>query len=97
MLNLERDILSLTDFKRNTNEVLRQMQETRSPVVLTVNGKAELVVQDTKSYQAMLDRLDQVDAIEGIRRGLEQMSRGEGRPAAEVFAEFREKHNLPNG
>lgn len=97
MINLHRDIHSLTDFKRNTNDFLRQLKETEAPVVLTVNGKAELVVQDAKSYQALLDRLEQADAIEGIRRGLEQMERGEGRQAAEVFAEFRRRYGIPNG
>ena len=97
MINLERDIHSLTDFKRNTNEFMRQMKETKPPVVLTVNGKAELVVQDAGSYQAMMERLEQIDAVEGIRRGLEQMERGEGQPAEEVFAEFRASHGLANG
>src|SRR5690242_670674 len=97
MINLCRDIRSLTDFKRNTNDFVKQMKETKSPVVLTVNGKAELVIQDAESYQALLDRLDQIDAIEGIRRGLEQMERGEGRPAEEVFAEFRKRHGISNG
>jgi prevent-host-death family protein len=97
MIKLNRDIHSLTDFKRNTNDFVKQMKETKTPVVLTVNGKAELVVQDAESYQAMLDRLEQIDAIEGIRRGLEQMDRGEGRPAGEVFAEFRQRHGIPNG
>jgi hypothetical protein len=45
----------------------------------------------------MQERLEEIDAVEGIRRGLEQMKRGEGRPAGEVFAEFRGKHNIPNG
>lgn len=97
MINLERDIHSLTDFKRNTNDFVRQMKETKAPVVLTVNGKAELVVQDAASYQAMQERLEEIDAVESIRRGLEQMERGEGRPAGEVFAEFCRKHNIPNG
>jgi len=97
MINLNRDIHSLTDFKRNTNDFMKQMKETKTPVVLTVNGKAELVVQDAESYQAMLERLEQMDAIEGIRRGLEQMERGDGRPADEVFAEFRKRHGIPNG
>src|SRR5205823_7107568 len=86
MINLHRDIHSLTDFKRKTNDFIKQMKETKTPVVLTVNGKAELVVQGAESYQAMLERLEQMDTIEGIRRGLEQMERGEGRPAEEVFA-----------
>lgn len=97
MINLHRDIHSLTDFKRNTNDFMKQMKETHTPVVLTVNGKAELVVQDAESYQRMMDRLEQIDAIEGIQRGLEQMERGEGRPAAEVFADFRQRHGIPNG
>jgi prevent-host-death family protein len=97
MINLSRDIHSLTDFKRNTNDFVKQMKETKTPIVLTVNGKAELVVQDAESYQAMLERLEHIDAIEGIRRGLEQMERGEGRPVDELFAEFRKRHGIPNG
>ena len=97
MRNLDHDIRSLTGFKRHTNDFVRQMKETRTPVVLTVNGKAELVVQDAESCQALLDRLDQIEAIEGIRHGLEQMERGKGRSIAEAFAEFRARHDLPNG
>jgi prevent-host-death family protein len=97
MINLNRDIHSLTDFKRNTNELVKQMKKTKTPVVLTVNGKAELIVQDAESYQTMLERLEQMDIIEGIRRGLEQMERGEGRPADEIFAEFCIRHGIPNG
>lgn len=97
MLDLGRDIHSLTDFKRHTTDFMRQMKQTRAPVVLTVNGKAELVVQDAESYQALLDRLDQIEAIAGIRRGLEQLERGEGRSTAEVFAAFRTRHGLPHG
>ena len=46
MIDLSRDIHSLTDFKRKTSEFMKQLKETGSPVVLTINGKAELVVQD---------------------------------------------------
>jgi len=87
VINLSRDIHPLTDFKRKTNEFARQMKETGQPVVLTVNGKAEFVIQDAESYQAMLERIERAEAIEGARQGLEQMQRGEGRPAEEVFAE----------
>jgi hypothetical protein len=45
-MNLSRDIHSLTDFKRQTPEFLRQLKETGHPLVLMINGKAELVVQD---------------------------------------------------
>ena len=68
MLDLAKTSRSLSDFKRNTVELLDRLRETGHPLVLTVNGKAELVVQDAAAYQALLDR---VEAIEGSARAAE--------------------------
>ena len=46
------DIASLTDFKRNTSEAIRRLKTTGQPRILTVNGRAEVVVQDVASYQS---------------------------------------------
>ena len=97
MLNLSRDIHSLTDFKRNTSDYIKQMKETQNPVVLTVNGKAELVVQDAESYQVLLETVERIETIEGIRRGLDDMKAGRMRPAEEVFADLRQKFKITNG
>ena len=51
------EIHSLTDFLRNHKAHVSRLKETHAPEVLTVNGKAEVVVQDAASYQIMLDRL----------------------------------------
>lgn len=91
-----RNIYSLTDFQRNTKEHLKRLKETGFPEVLTINGKAEIVVQDAESYQRLLDRVDRAEAIEGIRRGLESMKRGEGRPAEDVFEDLRKKYEIPD-
>ena len=76
MLNISRDIHSLSSFKRNTSEFVEQMKQTGEPVVLTVNGKAELVVQDAESYQKLLDALERLEAIAGIKQGLEDVEAG---------------------
>jgi PHD/YefM family antitoxin component YafN of YafNO toxin-antitoxin module len=93
MVHLE-DFHSLTDFQRNTKEHIQRLKETGRPEVLTVNGKAEIVVQDAASYQKLLGLIDRVEAIEGIQKGLESMQRGEGQPAQEVFTRLRKKHNI---
>lgn len=54
MLNLEHGIDSLTNFKRQTADYLRQLHESGSPMVLTVNGKVEVVVQDAAAYQRLV-------------------------------------------
>ena len=48
MLDITKDIESLTNFKRNTREYLERIKESGHPLVLTVNGKAEVVVQDAE-------------------------------------------------
>ena len=92
MLDLANDIRSLSDFKRNTVALLDRLRETGGPLVLTVNGKAELVVQDAAAYQALLDR---VETVEGIQRGLQDVKAGRMKPAKQVFDRLRRKHGIP--
>jgi prevent-host-death family protein len=94
MVNLSQDIHPLTDFKRNTNAFVSQMKKTRRPVVLTVNGRAELVVQDAKSYQQILDRLDRLEAVEAIRLGISAAEQGRVKPARQALAVLQEKLGL---
>ena len=74
-MKLTRDIQSLSTFKRDTAKIVRQLKKTGQPMILTVNGKAELVVQDAASYQKLLEAQDRMETIEGIKRGLESMKR----------------------
>ena len=95
MIHLE-DIHSLTDFQRNAKEHIQRLKATGRPAVLTVNGKAELVVQNAASYQKLLELLDRLEAIAGIQKGLESMRRSEGTPMQEVFTRLRNNHNIPH-
>jgi PHD/YefM family antitoxin component YafN of YafNO toxin-antitoxin module len=64
------------------------MKKPGQPVVLTVNGKAELVVQDADSYQKLLETRDRMEAIKAIKHGLESLKRNAGKPAETFFREF---------
>jgi PHD/YefM family antitoxin component YafN of YafNO toxin-antitoxin module len=91
-----RQIHSLTDFLRNHKSHLARLKETKTPEVLTVNGKAEIVVMDAESYQSMTERLQRMETIAAIREGLESAERGELKPAEQVFAEMKAKYGLPD-
>jgi prevent-host-death family protein len=97
MLDISRDIKPLSDFKRNSVAVIGQLKRTGRPVVLTINGRAEVVLQDAKSYQHLLELIDQAEAVMGIRKGLASMKRGEGVPAEPAFEKIRKKHKIPRG
>jgi len=96
MLDLQRDINSLSDFKRNTPKFIQQMKETGEPVVLTVNGRAEIVVQDAGAYQKLLEEVERLHAIEGIKRGLNDVDAGRTVPSAEFDAKTRSKEEEPS-
>ena len=49
---------SLTNFQKNAKSFVAQLEHTKEPLVLTVNGKAKLVVQDADAYQSILDELE---------------------------------------
>jgi prevent-host-death family protein len=95
MLDISNDIKPLSDFKRNSVDLISQLKQTGRPVVLTINGKAEVVVQDARSYQHLLDMIEQAEAVTGVRKGLAAMQRGEGVEADAVFERLRKKHKIP--
>ncbi len=63
VLHLVEDIRSLSEFKRNSHELMQQLRESGRPMVVTVNGNAQVVVQDASSYQKLLDRVEAIEAI----------------------------------
>jgi prevent-host-death family protein len=95
MLDLLRDIDSLSNFKRNTAEFLRQLKETGHPVVLTINGKAELVVQDAASYQKLADLAERLETIRAVKESLASIDRGEGIPMDAVFDALEKQISQP--
>ena len=94
-MKLARDIMSLSTFKRDSNKVMRQMKKTKEPVVLTVNGKAAVVVQDAESYQHLLDLKERAETAEVLRERMSTASRKKGRTADEFFNEFFATNNIP--
>lgn len=85
----------MSHFKRNSREFLERMRETGNPVVLTINGKAEVVVQDAASYQRLLNYIDHMEALEGIKRGLADVEAGRVTPIEKFEKDFRKRHGIP--
>ncbi len=93
-MKLARDIMSLSTFKRDSNKVMRQMKKTKQPVVLTVNGKAAVVVQDAEGYQKLLELKERLEVVEILRERLALKGRKKGRPAENFFNEFFARNDI---
>ena len=72
LIRLE-DIGSLTDFARNVKTHIKRLKRTGRPELLTVNGKAEVVIQSAEAYQLLIESLEKFEresstkAVDGVR------------------------------
>jgi prevent-host-death family protein len=97
MLNIERGIDSMTNFKRQTAEYLERLRKTGEPVVLTVNGKAQVVVQDAAAYQELLEaaaKADRAETVAAIRQGLADVKAGRTKPARAALRLLATKYGI---
>lgn len=84
------DIHSMTGFLRNHKAHLERLSATGRPEVLTINGKARVVIQDAAAYQQLLDALEELDATKILRERMKSLQSGEpGVPAEQVLGEVR--------
>jgi len=85
MPDTAKDVQSLSHFKRNTAHVIKQMKKSGNPVVLTVNGKAEVVVQDAAAYQRLLALAEKAEMMEFLREARADADAGRTVPAREFL------------
>jgi PHD/YefM family antitoxin component YafN of YafNO toxin-antitoxin module len=86
------DIHPLTGFLRDHKEHIERLAATGRPEVLTINGKARVVVQDAAAYQKMVDALDAVETERIVRERLSSLDRNEaGVPADQVLTDVRKR------
>ena len=91
-----RNIHPLSDFQRSAKAFLTTLKESQAPIILTVNGKAAVVVQDAESYQRLLDRMELLESLAGIRKSLDEFEQGRSMPLDEAFQQLRQKHDIPD-
>ena len=83
------DIHSLTDFTRNARAYIQQIKKSKHPMALTVNGDAQVVVQDAESFQQMVDELEHVRFIAAMRESEAAVRNGQVQDLDEAFSEIR--------
>jgi prevent-host-death family protein len=91
-MNIRRDIQTLSEFKQNASKVVKQVQETKQPVVLTVNGKPAAVVQDVDTFQRMAGDSEYWETVKVLKERIQYIRNG-GKliPAEEVFEKLSKK------
>lgn len=85
-MRISRDIQPLSEFRANTARFIRQVQETRRPLVLTQHGRGAAVLLEVGEYERLVE---QAELIQDIRTAEAELARGEGIPHDEAMQEVR--------
>ena len=87
---LSRDIRPLSEFRANTAKLIRQVQETRRPLVLTQHGRGAAVLLDIGEYERLVE---EAELAQDIRVAEAQLDRGEkvphGQAREQVLSKLR--------
>jgi len=78
MLGTEQ-IHPINDFLQDHRSYVARLKETRTPEVLTVDGRAEVVVLDTETYEGLMERLEQMEAVVAVRAIIRKANEAEPR------------------
>ena len=53
-ISITKDFKSVSDLKKKTNEIFKQMHHTGRPIIITVNGKPDAVLLDVETFEKKL-------------------------------------------
>ncbi len=82
-MNISKDIKPITYLKSKAPDLLKQINETHRPVVITQNGEPRAVLQDPVSYENMRNA---IGILKLICQGEQDLKDGKVKPQGEVFA-----------
>ena len=85
---LRESVKPISYVKSHAADIIRELAETRTPIIITQNGEAKAVLQDIASYEEIQESLALLKILALSRRDLEA---GRIKPAEQAFADIREK------
>ena len=91
MLNIIEDILPLSAFRQQASDIIKKIQVKRRPTFITINGKVEAVLQDAKSYQTMLNRIEELETLLMNNGDLIYTTSNFDKPMEDVFKDIQKK------
>ena len=81
-MDISQDIKPVTYLKSKAADLLKQINETHRPVVITQNGEPRAVLQDPESYQNMRNA---IGILKLISQGEDEIRSGKSKSQQEVF------------
>ncbi|MEW6040253.1 MAG: type II toxin-antitoxin system Phd/YefM family antitoxin [Elusimicrobiota bacterium] len=85
------DIKSVSDLKKNTRHIFEQLHRTNRPIVVTVNGKPDVVILDAATFENKLKTLN-LGVL--LAEAEDEVKKGHLRSARKFIREFRQNAKI---
>jgi len=85
------DIYPVSDFNRKPAEHIKRVQETKKPEVLTVNGKAAVVMVDPESYDQLTQAAELSKTLEQIAHAKAEIAEGKYQNLDDTFSSLKDR------
>ena len=87
-MKLSGRVKPISYLKAHSADVLRGLDETREPLIITLNGEAKAVLQDLASYEQTQETLALLKMLALVDRSIED---GRVVAAGDAFARLRQR------
>src|SRR5580692_6692780 len=95
MTLMEPEAETLRDFTTDPTRYAEKLRSTGLPMLLTEEGKEDLVVLNATAFQQYREAKDRLDDLAAVREGLDDLAAGRFRPMREFMEEVAAKYNFP--
>jgi len=85
----------LSNFTSNPAPFLEKLRQSGQPLVLTVEGHGDIVLQDAAAFRRGQQQLERMETIAAVKEGLRDVAEGRTQPMREALVDIARKHNLP--
>lgn len=82
-MKLSTQVKPISYLKSHAADIVKDLAESREPMLITQNGEAKLIVMDVRSYE---EQAQTVAMLKILALGHREIEQGRFRPAEDVFA-----------
>jgi hypothetical protein len=94
MLDLDRMTDPVPPGMGKVVHLLYQLEEQGQPIILSINGKAEIAVADEASFRQLIALIDQLELVETLKQATKDLDEGRGLSLEEVKEQARVKYGI---
>lgn len=87
-MNFKEDIRPISYIKTHAADMLKRVNETHNPIVITQNGEARAVLIDPESYQ---DMINSIGTLKLLSQSEKEIDKNDVYTSENVFTSLREK------